>query len=185
MEEALTAFPRDKAFLQEKTKEEALINIFDTNYQRVFNYMNYRLGSLHEAEELTSQVFERVLHKIDQFNSALAPFDAWLFAIARNVVNDHYRLKKRWTWLPLENLNNLVSRQPDPEETALQNEEQRKLLKAMDVLNERERNLVALKFAGGLKNREIAQLTGLSENHVGVLLYRSLHRLREQLEGKE
>lgn len=185
MEEALTAFPRDKAFLQEKDKEEVLVNIFDMNYQRVFNYMNYRLGSLHEAEELTSQVFERVLRKIDQFNPALAPFDAWLFAIARNVVNDHYRLKKRRAWLPLDSMKNLISKQSDPEATALQNEEQRNLLTAMAALNERERNLVALKFAGGLKNREIAQLTGLSESNVGVLLYRSLHRLREQLEGKE
>lgn len=185
MQEALTAFPRDKAFLQEKAQNEALIDIFDKNYQRVFNYMSYRLSSLHEAEELTSQVFEHVLRKIDQFNPALAPFEAWLFAIARNIVNDHYRLKKRWSWLPLDNIKNLVSRQPDPEETALQNEEQRKLLAAMASLNERERNLVALKFASGLKNREIAKLTGLSESHVGVLLYRSLHRLREQLEGKE
>lgn len=55
----------------------------------------------------------------------------------------------------------------------------------MATLSDRERDLIALKFAAGLTNRRIAELTGLSENNVGVILYRAVQRLRVELNAKE
>jgi len=185
MEEVLVAFPRNEAFVQEKIAEDAFTDIFNRYYNRVFNYMHFRLGNLYEAEELSSQVFEHVLQKMSTYNPELAPFEVWLFAVARNIINDHYRRQKRWSWLPLESIKNLVSRLPSPEENALKNEEHRLLLSSLASLDDRQRNIIALKFAGGFKNREIAQLTGLSESNVGVLIYRSLNQLRELLKNKE
>jgi len=147
--------------------------------------MYYRLGNPDETEELTSQVFEQILLKRTTFDPDRAPFEVWLFAIARNEVTDYFRKRKRRQCLPLESIRHLVSRRPGPEESALKNEDKDRLLRALDTLDERECNIIAMKFAGGLKNREIASLTGLSENHVGVLIYRSLHRLRVRLEDKE
>jgi len=52
-------------------------------------------------------------------------------------------------------------------------------------LSDRERDLVALKFAAGLTNRRIAELTGLSESNLGVILYRAVPRLRAEMSAKE
>lgn len=186
MEKTLAAFMARNVVLQDQAEDraEVMTGIFDRYYKRIYNYMHYRLGNHEETEELTSQVFEQVLLKVKTYDPARAPFEVWLFTIARNAVTDYFRKRKRRQCLSLDNIRHLVSRRPDPEETALKNEDRSRLLQALDSLDERERNIIAMKFAWGLKNREIADLTGLSESHVGVLIYRSLHRLRVKLEDK-
>jgi len=118
------------------------------------NYMRYHVGNPDEAEELTSQVFEKVLSKIKTFRQERGTFESWIFAIAYRAVKDHHRRKERRVWCSLESIRDLVSCKPGPEETVLQNEEQNRLIAALNYLAERERNIIAMKFAGGLKNRE-------------------------------
>ncbi len=73
--------------------------IFETYYKRIFNYVYYRVYCRFTTEDLTSQVFEKAIRKIDTYTQSKAPFEVWLFAIARNVVNDYFRVKKKqWKW---------------------------------------------------------------------------------------
>ncbi len=183
MDKALTITAPD-AFVPEQVNEqqELFTEIFDRYYQRIYNYMYYRLGNADDAEELSSQVFEQVLRKINSYLPQRAPFEVWLFTIARNVFNDHYRRQKRRKMISLEYTHDLVSGQSGPEESAINNETRQRLLAALGTLPERDRNIVAMKFAGGLKNREIAKLTGLSESNVGVIIYRSLQSLRDKMD---
>jgi len=113
-----------------------------------------------------------------------APFAAWLFAIVRNAVNDHLRAKRRRRWLSLEVLRDRASAGPQPEEVAIHGETRAELLAAVARLSDRERDLIALKFAAGLTNRRIAKLTGLSESNVGVILYRAMQRVRAELSAQ-
>lgn len=159
--------------------------IYDRYFPRVYNYVRYRVGSAGMADDVTAQVFERVLVNIGSYRPERAPFAAWLFAIARNVVSDHLRAQKRRRWLSLEALRDPVSADPRPEEVAIQHETRTELLAAVARLRDRERDLIALKFAAGLTNRRIAELTGLSESNVGVILYRAVQRLRIELDAKE
>lgn len=183
----LTALPNETSVLiRAGVEPEAFANIYDHYYKQIFNYMRYRIENAEVADELTSQVFELVLKKFNTYCPQKAPFAVWIFAIARNVVNDHYRRsKKNKAWLPLEFISRYSSPQPGPEETTVQNEDRDRLSNALASLEERERDIVALKFNAGLKNRSIAEMTGISESNVGVILYRAMRKLRNKLETLE
>lgn len=187
MEKALTMALSKELGSQNEAHSYAdvIADIFDCYYKRIYKYMRYRLDSIEEAEDLSSQVFEQVLQKIDTYHADRAPFEVWLFTIAQNTVNAHYRKRKRRIWSTLESICHLPSGQPSPEEAAVFNEDRGRLLTALGSLDERERNIIAMKFAGGLKNREIAELMGLSESNTGVILYRALQQLRETFKKEE
>jgi len=187
MEKSLTMSLSKELCLQDKAHSytDIFADIFDRYYNRIYKYMRYRINRIEEAEDLSSQVFEQVMQKIETYHPDRGAFEVWLFTIAQNTVNAHYRQRKRWIWSPLESIRNLPSERPNPEAVAVHSEDQSRLLAALTSLDERERNIIAMKFAGGLKNREIAQLMGLSESNTGVILYRSLHQLREILEEEE
>jgi RNA polymerase sigma-70 factor (ECF subfamily) len=85
----------------------------------------------------------------------------------------------------LDILRNNASDEPLPQQITIRAETHAELLAAVARLSDRERDFIALKFAAGLTNRRIAELTGLSANHVGVILYRAVRRLRAGLGPKE
>jgi len=143
--------------------------------------VRYRVGDAETADDLTAQVFERALVNIGRYRPERAPFVAWLFAIARNAVSDYLRTQRRRRWLSLEVLRDRASRELQPEEVSIRNETHAELLASVARLSDRERDLIALKFAAGLTNRRIAEITGLSESNVGVILYRAVRRLRAEL----
>lgn len=163
----------------------AFVRLYDELFPRVYNYARYRCGDAATAEDLTALTFEKALAHLDAYDPQRAPFGAWLFAIARNLVNNHLRLEGRRTILPLETCAQQPDRVASPEESFIQVETQVELLEALQYLSDRERDLLSLKFAAGFTNRRIAEITGLSENNVGVILYRSLHRLRLALRTAE
>jgi RNA polymerase sigma-70 factor (TIGR02952 family) len=163
----------------------AFAAIYDHYFPRVYNYVRYRVGDAVAADDITAQTFERALAAIGRYRPKRAPFAAWLFAIARNAVSDYLRVQRRRRWLSLEVLCTQASDEPQPEEVAIRNETHAELLVALARLTDRERDLLALKFAAGLANHHIAELTGLSANHVAVILYRAVRRLRAGLSAGE
>jgi RNA polymerase sigma-70 factor (ECF subfamily) len=175
---------KDEAALAAQAVAEpaAFATIYDRYFARVYNYIRYRVEDADIADDLTSHVFERVIARIDSYRPERAPFAAWLFAIARHAVADHRRAERRRKWLSLDALIHRASPLPEPEAVAVASESNAEVLRAVTRLRERERDLIALKFAAGLSNREIARVTGLSASHVGVILYRTLRRLRSELE---
>lgn len=163
---------------------EAFAALYSHYFARVFNYVTYRVRDLQTADDLTAQIFERVLGRFYQYDSSRGAFGAWLFAIARGVVIDHLRAQRRRRWLSFDRLHAHASNTPDPESVTAQREEQARLLEALTTLNDRERELVALRFGGGLNNRQIAAHTSLTESNVGVILHRALRKLRQRMENE-
>jgi len=187
MDGTVWALPQEQALVARAQAEpKAFAAVYDHYYPRVYTYARYRVSETHAAEDLTAQIFERVLVRIGDYDPDRAPFAAWLFTIARNVVNDHLRAAQRHPMVSLEAQYHLVSSEPLPEEAAVHREANTELLAALEALSDREREIVALKFVGGLTNRRIADIVRLSEKHVSVILYRAVQRLRRQLqpEGK-
>lgn len=156
--------------------------IFESYYKRVYNYIHYRVNCHYTTEDLTSQVFEKTMLKINTYSKNKAPFEVWLFAIARNVVNDYFRSLKKHKLFSLDSIKELVSREKTPEGIVVTTETNDKLAKALGVLNTRERNIVALKFGANIKNKEIAEILDISESNVGVILYRTMRKLRKEIE---
>jgi len=163
----------------------AFAAIYDHYFPRVYNYVRYRVRDLDLTDELTSLIFERALTRISTFQPEKAPFGAWLFAIARHAIQDHFRAERRRRWLSLDFLVEHPSPGVLPEEAADQADTIQRMLNAVSQLDAREQDLIALKFTSRLDNVQIARITGLSESNVGVILYRALHRLRTLLNGKE
>ncbi len=158
--------------------EYNFIHLYDTYFGRVFTYARYRCGDDAVADDLAAQVFERVFSRLSDYDPQRGPLEAWLFTIARNVINNHLRAETLRDHLPLEQCEQQADAAALPEEALIQGETQAEILEALAYLSERERDLLGLKFTAGLTNRRIAEMTGLSENNVGVILYRAIQRLR-------
>ncbi len=176
--------PFDEAALVIKasTDPTALAALYDVYFPRVHKYILYRVQDIQLTDDLVSQTFEKMLTGIGRFHPQQAPFKAWLFGIARHVIADHFRTFKHQL-VPL--IEQMSDHKPSSEELAIKSEQNLHLLSAMQILTDRERDLIGLKFAGGLKNRQIATLSNLSESNVGIILYRAIQRLRNELSQKE
>lgn len=182
MDGTVAVLPNELALVARATVEPAAFAaIYDHYFPRVYNYVRYRVQDAETADDITAQVFERALVSIGSYRPEHAPFAAWLFAIARNAVIDHLRAQRQRRWLSLEVLRDRASAEPQPEEVITRDETHAELLADVARLSDRERDLIALKLAAGLTNRRIAELTGLSESNVGVIVYRAVRRLRAEV----
>lgn len=164
--------------------EEEFTYIFGTYYKRVYNFIYYRVNNHYTAEDLTSQVFEKVMLKIHTYDENKSPFEVWLFTISRNITNDYFRSLQKHKFFSIDTIKNLISKKKNPEDIVEIAETNDELSNALKVLNERERNIVALKFGAGLKNVEIAKVLDLTESNVGVILFRTMKKLKKELERK-
>ncbi|MEA3334392.1 MAG: sigma-70 family RNA polymerase sigma factor [Chloroflexota bacterium] len=145
---------------------------------RVLNFIRLRVPDDSLAQDLTATTFEQAFRKIDQLRNPEA-FGGWVFRIARNEVGQYYR--RRRDQVSLDALLELPARGETPHQTAARREDLSEVLAAIDTLSLREQEIVALKFAGGLSNREIAQAMDLSDSNVGVILFRSIRKVRDRL----
>ncbi len=161
---------------------QEFIILYDELFSRVYTYVRYRCNDLVIADDLTATIFERALVHLDTFRPSIAPFSAWLFGIARNEINKYLRSLSIQKCLAIEEIHDHPAHDPTPEEALIENENSHELLSAMVKLNEREQDLLALKFASHLTNRQISVITGLSETNVGVIVYRAIHKLRKELQ---
>jgi RNA polymerase sigma-70 factor (ECF subfamily) len=155
--------------------------LYERHFGLVLNYVRYRVHDASAADDITAQAFLKAFSRFGTFDSRRASFSTWLLAIARNTVNDHLRARRRWRWLPLDVLPPARNADPGPEERLQQSESRRRVLAALRTLPERDRDVLALKFAGHQTHVAIAELVGLSESHVSVVVYRAIRKLREQL----
>lgn len=147
-------------------------------FPRVYNYVLYRIGNYHDTDDLTSQIMLKIYEKRSLYCSDKAPLYGWVFCIARNTLTDHYRQRGHNSCVPLEEKEDIIDAGSGPEAVAVVNETRSHLHRALNSLNERERDIVVLKFCEGLTNREIAKATGLSESNIGVILFRTMKSLR-------
>ena len=152
--------------------------IYEAHFKQVYNYVRYRIDSSADTEDIVSQVFMRVIEKYATYNPDKAALAAWIIGIARNRVADYFRERKRFPIGDIESLEPYLGDADEPDKRLLNNEKKHALLRALRRLNERERNIVALKYGAMLGNKEIAQVMELSESNVGVILFRSLEKMR-------
>ncbi|HNC09842.1 MAG TPA: sigma-70 family RNA polymerase sigma factor [Anaerolineales bacterium] len=168
-------FKRDKA----KTEIIDWDVVFEEYFPRVFNFFRYRVGDDALAEDLTSTAFEKAWRSRGQFRQDAGSIGTWLFAIARNTANDHFRRNRLEVGLEaLEEVPDSFS----VEEHFQRADEARRLEILLSQLNPRTRELIALKYGAEMNNREIAQVTSLSETNVGTILNRAVKVLRDAWE---
>lgn len=164
-----------------RPKNTLLEQAFDRYYPAVFRFFRYRGADDQTANDLAATVFERALTYLHQYDPRKSQIQTWLFAIARNLSINHWKAEKET--VPLD--DELPEEKLPLEELIVQTHDKERVLAALQMLDQRSREIIALKFSGELSNREIAELTRLTESNVGVILYRSLTRLRKELSASQ
>jgi RNA polymerase sigma-70 factor (ECF subfamily) len=159
----------------------AFSEIYDRHQPAIYRYIFYRVSTETIAEDLTSEVFVRLVDNIDDFTYQGRPLLAWLYTIARNLVNDHHRRAGRGEMVPLD--ETLPANAPDPEGVADLALNQRRLAAALDQLTEDQRQVILLRFIEDLDNRTVAQVLDKSYGAVKALQHRGLASLRRIFES--
>jgi len=157
-------------------ESESFATLYERTFPKLYAYVASLLRDRAAAEDVTSQAFERAYRRRRTYRPARGTREAWVFGIARNAALDELRRRGRHGALEGEP-EDLSSPSPaDYAELSLRRETVRS---ALETLDDRERELVALKFMGGLSNAEIARVLGLSESNAGTKLHRTITKLRE------
>ena len=175
--------PRDEASLIRRAKQgdpAAFAEIYDRLQPSIYRYVLYRVEDTAVAEDLTAEVFCRVVTKIDRFNYRGRPLLAWLYTIARNLIADHHRSAGKRLSTSLEE-GSIVS--PFNLDDAVdQSLTRARLFKAISRLTEDQHQVVLLKFVEGYDNEAAAEVMGKSVGSVKSLQHRALAALRRILE---
>jgi RNA polymerase sigma factor (sigma-70 family) len=146
--------------------------------RRVYSYVAYRLGDGPEAEDVTSEVFERALRYRESYDASRGEPVSWLLGIARRCVEDARQRAGA-------SVGPDVPESRSPEDLEGDALERLVVAAAMARLDERGRDLVALRYGADLSARQIGEVLGLKTNAVRVALHRTLQRLRADLDGAE
>jgi RNA polymerase sigma factor (sigma-70 family) len=144
--------------------------------RRVYAYVAYRVGDGPDAEDITSDTFERAFRYRDRFDGRRGDPAAWLIGIARRCIADHYGARA----VPVDDPAEDVA----PGDLAADSAVRLDLLEAVSLLSPRDRELVALRYGADLTARQIGELLELKTNAVEVALHRALQTLRSHLEGE-
>ena len=175
-------FKTESDFELTSDREQNFTHIFNLYYKRVYNYTYYRVNNQEYAEDLTSIIFEKVMNKINTYSNDKSKFEVWMFAIAKNAVNDYFRRQKKYKLISLDSIFNMISKEKGPEDIMINKETNSKLFNAVEKLNADDKNIIAYKFGAELKNTEIAKILNISESNVGVRLHRIMKKLKVNLE---
>ncbi len=155
--------------------------LYERYVDRVYNYIYYRTGNVHEAEDLTARVFYRALAHMDDYRQRGVPFAAWLYRIAHNLVANWHRDRSRHRDVRLDDLLGLAEKGDGPERQVEQGEDAAALLTAIRTLPADRQQLLILKFVDEMSNAEIARVMGRSEGAIKSLYHRTLIVLRDEL----
>ncbi len=130
-------------------------DLYDHFHLSVFRYLYYRVGDPHSAEDLTSEVFLRMIRSIHNYQVQDAAFEAWLFQIARNLAIDHYRKSNGKVHLSLE--EDMIAEKDDPARSLDHNLTSDMLVQALAKLTDVQRDVIVMRFINGLPIAQVAQ----------------------------
>ena len=154
---------------------EAFEALYRRTLPRVYAYVASLLRDQAAAEDVTAQAFERAYRKRRSFRPSRGSPEAWLFGIARNGALDELRRRKHRASLEVDVVDAAAEGVESQAERVFRRETVRAALAGLD---RRDRDLVALKFAAGLSNAEIARVLGVTESNAGSRLHRAVTKLR-------
>lgn len=164
----------DRPLIEAAQSEPArFAELYDHNFDRVYAFFARRVSSREEAQDLTAEVFHQALASIRTFKWQGAPFIAWLYGIAANVLSKHWRKQGKHVEQELTDLSSMGG---EIERSVM-------LAKAVEMLLPDQKQVIIRRFVDQKSIREIAQELGRSEGAVKQLQLRALENLRAKLGG--
>jgi RNA polymerase sigma-70 factor (ECF subfamily) len=173
--------PSDEDLLARARKgdAEAFGDLYERYLGPIYRYLYYRVGDVHEAEDLTETVFLKVWQSLASYRRGRSSFRTWLFAVAHNLLVDHYRTRRSDEALPEGEA--LIASDPQPEETVMHQERAQLISRVLQSLPVAFQEVLSLRFIHGLKHEEAAAILGKSVGAVRVLQHRALKAFEEKL----
>jgi RNA polymerase sigma-70 factor, ECF subfamily len=158
----------------------ALEELYLLHFDRIYGYLHMSVGSRHDAEDLTTQTFVKMLEAIRRFQWRSVPFSAWLLRIAHNLAMDHFRANRRWQ-LEEQVPESAHGVESSAEEQALASLGQTRMLTLVERLSPEQRQVLTLKFVYRFSNGEAAAILGKTEGAVKSLQHRALASLEKHV----
>jgi RNA polymerase sigma-70 factor (ECF subfamily) len=165
---------------QAKQDAQAFGALYERYVSKVYNYIYYRVGNHHDAEDLTERTFLRALKHMPNYEDRGAPISAWFYRIAHNLVANWHRDRGRHPMVALDSV--YLEDTPDLPETAIiVHQEHEELFEAIRQLPADRQQLLVLKFVERLSNAEIGAIMERTEGAIKSLYHRTLTALRQEL----
>ena len=171
-----------KDIAERKRKEAALASLYEEYYDRIARYVFIRIGDRTEAEDLAGEAFLKALESLDSYKERGAPMQAWLFKIAHNLVVDYFRKVAKRKIVPIDTLQ--VATELNPQAMAETNAEIARVRKALDQLTPGQRQVIELRFFGGLTSEEASRVLNKSSGAVREMQSAAIRSLRKLLHGE-
>jgi len=175
------SFLADEAALLDRIRQydqAALAQVYDDYYDRIYHYVYRFVGQVAAAEDLTANVFLRLLNAVRNGNQPRSNLLAWLYRVAHNLVVDGFRRR------PVEELELtewLEGYEPDVTHIVEQKLQLERVRRALLELTQAQQQVIALKFLEGLDSVEVGAILNKSEGAIDALQHRALLALREAL----
>lgn len=166
--------------LQVSDADHVFTDLYQQLADRVTRYIAIRVGSTRVAEDLTAETFLKALEAMRRGRGG-RNLQAWVFGIARHVVADHYRHRRRI--VSLEAAEDVAQAGPTPAEITDEQLKLERVAAALEALAPDRAEALALRIFGGLSTVEVAETLGKSPQAVKMLVYRAVQDLQERLEG--
>jgi len=167
---------------ERKRREKTLASLYDVYYDKIARYIFVRIGDQQEAEDLASEVFLKALGALDSYQERGLPMQAWLFKIAHNLVVDHLRKMSKRKAVSLDEVK--AFDKANLEEVAESRLQVERLGSALKRLSPAQREVLGLRFFGGLTSIEAGRILGKSPGAVREMQRLALRSLRKAL-GEE
>jgi len=160
--------------------QEAVSVLYEFYAQSIYRYVSYRVDSQMVAEDITAEVFLRMVRELPSFEDRGLPFGAWLYKIASNLLNDHYRHTKSKPEVELD--ESLRNDDTDPFLRIENAQERQRIAEALQTLPSEYQDVLILRFMRGLSHAEVAQILNKSENALRTIQHRALKALGKKLD---
>ena len=161
---------------KQREKENRLAGLYDEYFDRIAQYIYARLGDRNEAENLAGDVFLKALESLKSYKERGIPMQAWLFRIAHNVSVDYLRKRGRMAAVPIDNIS--IAASEDPAATTENRIEMERVNEAMQKLTPEQREVVRLRFFGGLSSKEVGAILRKSDGAVREMQRAAVLKLR-------
>jgi RNA polymerase sigma-70 factor (ECF subfamily) len=169
-----------------KTDPRAFGLLYEQYVDKIYNYVYYRTGNHHDAEDLTAKVFFQALNHLPRYVQRGAPFSSWLYRIAHNLVANWHRDRSRRKIISLDGLATIADQSKEsPFQYAARSDRRETLLAAIRQLPADRQELLLLKFVERLSNARIGQIMGRSEGAIKSLYHRTLVALRQDMADQQ
>jgi RNA polymerase sigma-70 factor (ECF subfamily) len=172
----------EQKLIEDVKKDPArFAELYDKYFDQIYRYVYRRCSDKDTVYDLVSQTFFDAMTHVKSFEWRGFSFSSWLYKIAHNNVLKWYRTQSRQKIVDLEEGKNTVDHSSDPVREAVENEAKDEIGAVLVQLEQEEREIIRLKFFEGASNIEIAEIMGLSANHIGVKVFRVLKKVKQLL----